>query len=116
MCRNVEVAEWSREVSSGEERINLGEHRKGIEREKATFNGNKLDHDDTKPEAFVRSGLKGQFPRNNAAGDVKRVGEGDGHLDLGMMRRSVHGLWPGLGLKRHSPSGVEESKGRWTRT
>ena len=94
----------------------FGGPRKGIERRKATFDGDELDHDDTKPEAFVCAGLKGQFPRNNAAGDVKRVGEGDGHLDLGMMRRSIHGLRPGLGLKRHSSSGVEESKGRWTRT
>jgi hypothetical protein len=77
-------------------------HRKGIEREKATFDGDELDYNDAKPEAFVRAGLKLHLSRNRVAGDVKRVGEGDGHLDLGMMGRSVHGLWPGFGLKRHS--------------
>jgi len=61
---------------------------------KATFDGNKLDHNDAEPEAFIRAGFKLHLARNSVAGDEKRVREGDGDLDLGMMGRSIHGLWP----------------------
>jgi hypothetical protein len=85
----------------------------GIERAKVTFDGDKLDHDDAEPKAFIRAGLKLQLARNSVAGDEKRVGEGDGHLDLGMMGRGIHGFWPGL---RHYSSRLEENEGRWTGT
>lgn len=87
-----------------ERNVSIWGHCKEIEREESTFDGDELDHDDSKPEALVRAGFKLHLSRYSTAGDVKRVGEGDGHLDLGMMGRSIHGLWPGLGLKCHSSS------------
>lgn len=70
MCRNVEVAEWSRDVSSGKERINVGDSR---DRAVATFDGDELDHNDAETEAFVRAGLQLHLTGNGIAGDVKWV-------------------------------------------
>jgi hypothetical protein len=75
-------------LPNGLEKLVLGRnmsiwgHRGGIERAKTTFNGDKLDHNDAEPEASIRARLKLHLSRNSVAGDEKRVGEGDGHLDL----------------------------------
>ena len=71
MWRNVEVAEWSREVSSGKDRVRLG-NTGGI-RQLQTFDGDELDHDDAETEAFVCAGLKLHLSGDCVAGDVKWV-------------------------------------------
>ena len=71
MWRNVDVAEWSREVSSGKQRVRLG-NTGGIWRSQ-TFDGDELDHDEAEAEAFVRAGLKLNLSGDCVAGDVKWV-------------------------------------------
>jgi hypothetical protein len=97
-CRNVEVAEWSRDVSSGKEGDKWAN---GEEKEIATFDSEELDHDDAETETFVCAGLKLHLSGYSVAGDVEWVREGNGNPDLGMMRSSVHRLWPRLSLKSH---------------
>lgn len=109
MCRNVEVAEWSREVSSAKKWVKLGS---SGDRATGTFDGDELDHYNAETETSVRAGLKLDLSRDGVARDVKRVGEGDGDVDLGMVRSSIHWLWPGLGMKRHFLSTSERMSTR----
>ena len=81
-----------------------------------TFDGDELDHDDAKTEAFVCAGLKLYLSRDCVSGDVEWVREGDGDLDLGVMGRCIHGLGPGLRLKSHFWSKSDKSKGASIRT
>ena len=79
---NVEVAEWSRDVSSGGKlmsRDDSSEERDGKER---TFDGNELNGDNAKSEAGVCARLELHLPSDGIACDVEFVGKGDGEPDL----------------------------------
>jgi hypothetical protein len=79
---NVDVAEWSRDVSSGDERDESDNKQGGRGEKERTFDGNELDGDDAKTEAGVCTRLELHLSSDGIACDVELVGKGDGELDL----------------------------------
>ena len=82
---NVDVAEWSRDVSSGGEndKDESDDKRQDVTvAEISTFDSNELDSDDAQTEAGVCAGLELHLSGDGIARDVELVGEGDGEPDL----------------------------------
>ena len=76
----VNAAEWSREVSSGDEQDESDEKQRGPGEKERTFDGNELDSNDSETEAGVCVEL--HLSSDGIACNVELVGKGDGESDL----------------------------------
>jgi hypothetical protein len=79
---NVDVAEWSREVSSSDEQDESDDKQRGRGEKERTFDGNELYSDDTETEAGVCARLELHLSSDGIACDVELVGKGDCESDL----------------------------------
>ena len=85
-----------RVIPRGELCADGGSDAHGFTGGRRTFNGDELDEDETDAEASVRPALHLHLPGDRAACDEALVGERERNVDLGVVRRGVHGLWPRL--------------------
>ena len=85
-----------RVVPRGELCADGGSDAHGFTGGRRTFNGDELDEDEADAEASVRPALHLHLAGDRAACDEALVREREQDVDLGVVRRGVHGLWPRL--------------------